>query len=318
MKYPEYNPEKRKGSLSTLNPMISPGLAAFIGLIGVFVLYQIGGSVLTLIIFGFDMESANVNALRIMTVAGQTLLILLPALLLAKYVYEDVTIALRFRMPKIRDFLIFFIGLIILIPLFQSFLYLQNYVIEQMAANSEAVSQIKQLLDELDKLVESAYGELLTAGSIYEGILIIFVIAVTPALCEEVLFRGFVQTSFELSTKPFTAMFLTALFFGLYHFNPYGLIPLIILGIYLSYSVYITDSIIVPMVLHFVNNFLSIILFFIFGEEEVLRTNISDAENIGRHFTEFILLATLFIIFITFIHRYYKNRKGGQNDLSQV
>jgi membrane protease YdiL (CAAX protease family) len=318
MENPEQNSEKRKGSLSGLNPLISPGLAAVIGLIGVFILYQVGGSVLTLIIFGFDLKSANIQALRLMTMAGQILLILLPALILTKYVYEDVTTALRFRLPRTRDILIFIAGLFILVPLFQSFLYLQNYALEQLAMNSAFVSHIKELLDQLDKLVESAYGDLLSAGNIFEGILVVAVIAVTPALCEEILFRGFIQTSFELTTKPLTAGFLTALFFGLYHFNPYGLIPLVVLGMYLSYSVYITDSIFVAMALHFINNFVSVILFFIFGNEDIIETNISDKENIGSHFTEFILLATLFIIFITFIHKYYKKSKEAENDLPQM
>ncbi len=313
----EFNSEKVK-PLSSLDPVVSPGVAAFIALVGVFILYQIGGSIITLIIFGFDLESANIQALRLMTIAGQVLFMLLPALMLAKYTYEDVTTAIRFHFPKLKDILIFGAGLIILIPLFQSYLYLQNYAIEQLAANSETVYQIKLLLDELDKLVESAYGDLLTASNIFEGILVILVIAVTPAICEEVLFRGMIQTSFELSTKPYTAAFLTALFFGLYHFNPYGLIPLIILGFYLSYSVIITESIFVSMILHFINNFISVILFFIFGSEEVLQTNITDNENIGTHFTEFILLATLFMIFITFIHRYYKKNKEAENDLPQV
>lgn len=316
----KFNLENKKNdkAISNLLPVISPGLAAFIGLFGVFILYQIGGSVITLIIFGFDLENADVNALRLMTMAGQILLILLPALLLAKYVYVDVTTAMRFKLPRLTDVIIFVAGLAILLPLFQSYLYIQNYIIENLASHSDFINQIKQLLDQLDKLVESAYGDLLTANNIPEGILIVLVIAVTPAVCEEFLFRGFIQTSFELSVKPYLAMFLTALFFGLYHFNPYGLLPLIALGFYLSYSVHVTESIGVAVVLHFINNFFSVILYFIFGNEEIVQSNVSDPENIGQYFSAFILLAIFFVIFITFIHRYYKNMNGGQDDLSEV
>lgn len=303
-------------SLMYLDPIISPGITAFIALVGVFILYQIGGSVITLIIFGFDLEKANIQALRLMTMAGQILFILLPALLLAKYVYVDVTTAISFRTVKIKEVLFFIAGLIILIPLFQSYLYLQNFVISKLAESSPFISNIKELLDQLDKLVESAYGDLLNAGNVFEGILVVLVIAVTPAICEEVLFRGVIQTSFELQVKPYLAAFLTALFFGLYHFNPYGLIPLVALGFYLSYSVIKTDSIFTGMILHFLNNFASIILFFIFGNEEFLETGITDNENISAHFAEFIFLSILFLVFITFIHKYYKNNYEVKNDLS--
>ncbi|RMD48791.1 MAG: CPBP family intramembrane metalloprotease [Ignavibacteria bacterium] len=304
--------------VQSLNPVISPGVVAFMALVGVFILYQVGGSVITLIIFGFDLEKANVQALRIMTMAGQVLFILLPALLLAKYAYEDVTTVIRASIPELKDVALFSIGLIILIPLFQSYLYLQNYLIESLASQSEFINSIKTMLDQLDKLVESAYGDLLRVDNIFEGILVILVIALTPAICEEVLFRGVIQTSFMLRTRPYMAAFYTALFFGLYHFNPYGLIPLVILGFYLSYSVIITDSIGVSMILHFLNNFVSIILFFIFGDEEMLQTGATDNTNISQHLLEFIILGLIFTIFITFIHRYYKKRLEAKNDLPQV
>ncbi|MCB9248002.1 MAG: CPBP family intramembrane metalloprotease [Ignavibacteriales bacterium] len=50
----------------------------------------------------------------------------------------------------------------------------------------------------------------------------------------------------------------------MYHFNPYGLIPLILLGMYFGFAVYKSDSIIVAMILHFLNNFISIVAYFIF------------------------------------------------------
>ncbi|MEJ2105514.1 MAG: hypothetical protein P8X47_13215 [Ignavibacteriaceae bacterium] len=51
-------------------PLISPIAAAFLGLIGGFILYQFVGGLLTLLIFGFDLESTPVNGMRIMTIVG--------------------------------------------------------------------------------------------------------------------------------------------------------------------------------------------------------------------------------------------------------
>ncbi|MBK7630941.1 MAG: hypothetical protein IPJ23_09620 [Ignavibacteriales bacterium] len=72
---PDYDPD------DDLTYEISPVAAAFIGLAGGFFLYQIVGSLLTFLIFGMDLESIPVHSLRLMTMAGQILFILLPALL---------------------------------------------------------------------------------------------------------------------------------------------------------------------------------------------------------------------------------------------
>jgi hypothetical protein len=82
-----------------IHPLISPIAAAIIGLAGGFFLYQIVGGALTLLIFGMDMKSAPVNAVRLLTAGGQILFILLPALVFAKWFYEDVSAIIRIKVP---------------------------------------------------------------------------------------------------------------------------------------------------------------------------------------------------------------------------
>ncbi len=308
---------KHKNGIKNLQPLISPLTAAVIGLVGVFVLYQIGGSVLTLIIFGFDIQKADVNAMRLMTMGGQILFILLPALILAKYVYTDVTTALRVRLPRKTDLLVFTIGLFILIPLLQNYLYIQNYLFVKLAASSGVFASIKETFDSLDKLVESAYGNLLGTHNIFEGTLVILVIGITPAFCEEILFRGFIQTSLELRSTPFKGALYTAIFFGLYHFNPYGLIPLILLGLYFGYAVYVTDSIATSITLHFTNNFVSILLYFIYGNSELLESSVPPPKEIGGLLIQFVLLILVFVGFIIFVNKMI-NKREEKDDLSGV
>ena len=83
----EEQPQSELTPEQQFNPQISPIAAAFIGLIGGFFLYQIVGGLLTLLIFGLDIENAPVNGIRLMTMAGQILFILLPALIFTKLFY---------------------------------------------------------------------------------------------------------------------------------------------------------------------------------------------------------------------------------------
>ncbi|MCX7798526.1 MAG: CPBP family intramembrane metalloprotease [Melioribacter sp.] len=297
---------------------ITPITAAFLGLALVFILYQFGGAILTLLIFGLDFENADINAVRLLTMAGQILLILLPSLLLSKYIYSDVTSILRVRIPSRKEVIVFIIGLIILIPLLQNYLYIQNFIIEKIAASNTVLKSIKNLIDQLDKLLESTYINLIVAHSFFEGLLIVFVVAVIPALCEEVFFRGYVLSSFGYKLKPFLSAFVTAFFFGIYHFNPYGLIPLVTLGTYFGYAAYMSNSIFVPMSLHFLNNFLAILAFFAFGSQDLISSKISSGSEIISNIISFVFLVVLFSYFVFYINKNYNRfqKKEEKNDLS--
>lgn len=302
---PGENPEINNEQKPEIIPAISPTAAAIFGLIAVFILYQFGGGILTLAIFGFDLKNADINALRLMQAAGQILFILLPALILTKFVYEDVTKIIRFKYPSLKEILIFLLGMAILIPLLQSFLYIQNFIIQKLAESAPFINNIKSFFDELDSMVEDTYVSLLTQNSPLEAVFIVFIVAVVPAICEEVFFRGFVQSSFEYKLKPFLAGLVTATVFGLYHFNPYGLLGLIALGVYFSYATYKSNSIFVAAALHFVNNFFAIFAFFVFGKEEFMESNSVDPENIGIYITSFIILLTFFSLFIFWVNKNY-------------
>jgi CAAX protease family protein len=294
-----------KNNPNQINPIISPIAAAFIGLVGGFFLYQVVGGVITLLVFGMDMKNAPVNDVRLMTTGGQILFILLPALIFAKWFYEDVSTIIRIKIPHWKELGLFILGIIILTPLLQNYLYIQNYIFEYLAKISPFIEHIKSLFDKLDKLVENTYGNLLSANNILEGIFVVIVVSVVPALCEETMFRGFIQKSFEFKLKPFWAALITAIFFGIYHFNPYGLIPLIGLGFYFGFAAYTSNSIFIPMSLHFLNNFAAIILYFVFGNDELINTTVESNTDLKSTVLVFILLSIAFASVIIFIKRYY-------------
>jgi hypothetical protein len=287
------------------NPQISPIIAALIGLFGGFFLYQIVGGLLTLLIFGLDIENAPVNGIRLMTMAGQILFILLPALVFTKLFYDNPIKFLRIKMPNWKEVLLFTIGIAILTVLLQNYLYIQNYFFDLLAEKVPLINTLKDLLDQLNEYVEKTYGSLLKANNIYEAVLIVFVVAVIPALSEEAMFRGFVQRSFEMKMKPFYAALITAIFFGANHFNPYGLIPLIGLGLYFGFAAYKSGSIIIPIILHFLNNFTAVMLYFIFGDDELISATVKGPVELSSSLMMIIFMAILFGGILFAINKFY-------------
>ncbi|HUX93354.1 MAG TPA: CPBP family intramembrane glutamic endopeptidase [Ignavibacteriaceae bacterium] len=309
------NPEEgnQGGNLpgKNIQPRISPITAAFIGLFGGFFLYQIVGGLLTLAVFGFDLKSAPVQSVRLMTMAGQILFILLPALIFAKWFYEDVTEIIRFRLPRWEEILLFTLGIVILTPLLQYYLSIQNYFINQWAISSPLIHSLKSSLDKLNDMVDKTYGSLLTVHTVFGGLLVIIVVAIVPAICEEVMFRGYIQRSFEFRLKPFWAALITAVFFGIYHFNPYGLLPLIGLGFYFGYAAYMSNSIAVPMSLHFFNNFTAVIFYFIFGQDDSLSSSVDKNFDLNSSLLILVALIFLFGVVMYLINKYYAKVKNA-------
>lgn len=86
----------------------------------------------------------------------------------------------------------------------------------------------------------------------------ILVLAIIPAICEELFFRGFIQQTLQLKYSPWIAIFVSALIFSAVHLQLYGFIPRVILGMLLGYLLYVSGSITPGIVAHACFNMMSI------------------------------------------------------------
>lgn len=90
-------------------------------------------------------------------------------------------------------------------------------------------------------------------------IAMLLVVALVPAICEEMMFRGYVLTAFENKFKPKTAIIISACLFGLYHMSIVRFFVTAFIGILICYVAYKSKSLIPGMIMHFINNGLSCI-----------------------------------------------------------
>ena len=104
------------------------------------------------------------------------------------------------------------------------------------------------------------------------GLLVnIFLMAVLPALSEEITFRGVLQqlltaphrlSPFASRLSPHLAIWLTAIIFSAIHMQFYGFVPRMLMGALFGYMLVWTGSLWVPMLMHFVNNGMAVLLYF--------------------------------------------------------
>ena len=85
-------------------------------------------------------------------------------------------------------------------------------------------------------------------------VLTLLLVAVSPAVCEEALFRGPILRGLLSRFSPLGAALLTGILFGLFHGDVWRFVPSALLGVGLSAIALASDSIVPAMVAHFINN----------------------------------------------------------------
>lgn len=90
--------------------------------------------------------------------------------------------------------------------------------------------------------------------------LIITIVSVMPALCEELLMRGGLCRALRVRLGPAGAVVLSALLFGVTHLHPAHMATTSAFGLVLGATCLATDSVLPGMLMHFLNNALVLIV----------------------------------------------------------
>ncbi len=109
--------------------------------------------------------------------------------------------------------------------------------------------------NELQEKADKSVKAFLQMETVTQLLFALLVFAITPALGEELLFRGVVMRFIHKRTKNVHhSVLITALLFAMIHFQPYNLIPIFIMGVLLGYLYYYTGSLWISIIVHMVYN----------------------------------------------------------------
>lgn len=114
---------------------------------------------------------------------------------------------------------------------------------------------LPQWMIEMEERTTQQLMEFLKAGSITDVLINLLIIAVLPAICEEVCFRGALQPVFiRITGKPILGIIVTAAFFSALHLQFQGFLPRFYLGVMLGLLFLYSGSILPSILAHFINN----------------------------------------------------------------
>ena len=215
----------------------------------------------------FFEQPLSVTALKWVQFFQSTAMFLLPPLCVA-YLWSQEPM----KWLKVSEFQSFkFSGIAILLMLVAlPAINLLSYWNQQMSlpAFLEPLEQWMKTSEESAKVLTEQFMHTTTIGGLIINLLLM---AVLPALGEELTFRGVLQrlfqgskvSEFQGSRVPHLAIWCSAILFSAIHLQFYGFIPRMLMGALFGYMLVWTGSLWIPILMHFTNNAMAVLLYFV-------------------------------------------------------
>ncbi len=231
------------------------------------VIFTIIGGMLAQVVFGVaaatnpkalsDLTNPNVvhAALLIQFVAAIGTFVLPPYL--AAYLFDNDPASFLGidRKPQMGQIFLALALILVAVP-FINWMLTVNGTMKLPASLKSVEDWMKQSEEAAARLTEA----FVASTSISRLFVNLIVMAILPAIGEELLFRGVIQRLFkDLAGNIHVSIILTAVLFSALHMQFYGFLPRFALGVLLGYLYYWSGSLRLSMAAHMMNNSLAII-----------------------------------------------------------
>ena len=117
-------------------------------------------------------------------------------------------------------------------------------------------------------------------------------ICIVPAICEEILFRGLICNGLK-KLGSVTAVLGSAFLFMIMHGSPDQTVHQFILGVILALAFLLTNNLWVPIIIHFLNNFIAVTISFVLYGDSVAESTTETAEIYLGEYVVFALISAV-------------------------
>lgn len=133
----------------------------------------------------------------------------------------------------------------------------------------------------------------------------LFVIAVTPAVVEEMFFRGVIQTTcIKLCRNTLVGIVISSAFFSFIHFELFSFLPRFVMSIVVGYLFVWSKTLWVPMIYHFLNNAAACVAYYIYG---------ANSSSATEDMPVILVILSIVIILAFFASEIMRRRKEKQS-----
>lgn len=276
----------------------STGLRIFIYLIALLVCSLVGAAV-TMFLMG------DITQMKIGQGISSAMIFIAPPMILYAFTRHQPMRELGFRKPNSAWLLL--IGVVLMFVSLPLTNLLTSWN-EKMNFGA-AFESLEALLQQLEETAGDLTERMLQVDS-FSGLLFnLLVIALIPAIGEELTFRGVLQQALTRRCNVHVAVFLSAFIFSFIHFQFYGFLPRMFLGLLLGYLFYYSGSLWTSILMHFVNNGAAVVVAYLDykGLIDV------DIDHFGATSNVWLLGASLVVtVGLIILSAKFKNKYGRQ------
>lgn len=275
-------------------------------LIGLSFVFAVSGSIIWLLITHGNMN--DTGSLKLLQLIQSIAVFILPAIALAYLCSNNAKVFLSLDKPINWVAVLFVILFMILIVPFINLLGDLN----QRLVLPDALSGLEKMMKSSENDTAALTEKFLNVHNLPALFFNIFLIAIIPAIGEELFFRGAIQGVLRQKLNVKLAIWITAVVFSTIHMQFYGFVPRMLLGAFFGYLLVWSGNLWLSIVAHFTNNVLAVIFYY-------LKNNgykVTDIDTIGTGNTLWIGLVSggIAILGFWFLARYF--RKCDKRTLS--
>jgi len=245
----------------------------------------------------------NIKILKYLIAIQSLALFLFPSLAIAWFFSSPIEFFHLNKRINVKNYLI----TILIVLAAQGVVSLLGYLNNNLHF-PDSLFNIEQQLRNIEKKALLLITSILSETNIYKLLLNIIIIAIIPAIGEELFFRGILQRYLhETFNNAHVAIFSTALIFSFVHFEFFTFLPRFFLGLILGYIFYWNKNVLLPILAHFTNNFIGIMIYY-FGIQ-----NGKTPEELSLIEKPIIWLTLISIVILSFLMYKLKQLSYAQN-----
>jgi uncharacterized protein len=250
-----------------------------------------------------NLNSSDYNFLKYLQTVQAIALFIIPAMLLPAFFGSNYKEYLSLKkIPSAQLIILAIVFILIAVP-FINFTEMVNSKMKLPQALSGLENWMKTSEHNAAVLSEG-FLKVNTIGALLFNL---FMMAVLPAIGEEFVFRGVFQKLLTQCFKNYHwGIIASAALFSFFHFQFYGFVPRMLLGMAFGYMLVWSGSLWVPITAHFINNAMGVIFYFLFYRKATGDALLkAGTDNHGYIYAIVSLVCVLFLLGL--FHKYSKN-----------
>jgi hypothetical protein len=146
----------------------------------------------------------------------------------------------------------------------------------------DCLASLELWFQQQEATAEALTERFLQADDIGELLINLGLMALLPALAEELTFRGTLQQTLaesgQTAKRSAAAIWITAIVFSAIHMQFYGFVPRMLMGAMFGYVFVWSGNLWIPVIMHFTNNALAVLFYYL--TDNLLQTA-NDSKNIA-------------------------------------